>query len=273
MTLQLNPATFVDIIIDQIRLEAAWYGPAADQAPTLVFLHEGLGCLSLWRDFPFRLAEATGCSAFIYSRQGYGKSDPANLPRSVYFMHHEALKVLPRVLQFAGIQRAFLIGHSDGGSIALIYAGSGMPGIELLGVITEAAHVFCEAITIRSIENAKREFESGKLKKRLERYHGENTEGAFYSWNRPWLDPEFLTWNIESFLAPISVPVLAIQGENDPYGTLAQVESIVRNTGTKATPVILQQCGHSPHAQKPAETLEAMAKFILDCLEPHTIRE
>jgi len=261
MNIECNGATAVDIIVDGIRLEAAWYGPAADQVPTLVFLHEGLGCLALWRDFPYRLAEATGCSAFVYSRQGYGRSDPARLPRTVDFMHHEALRVLPGVLRAAGIRRAVLVGHSDGGSIALIYAGSGMPGIELLGVVTEAAHVFCEAVTISSIIRAKQDFEAGDLRQRLARYHGDNTDGAFYSWNGPWLDPDFLHWNIEPYLATVTVPVLAIQGENDPYGTQAQVEAIIRNTGAES--LILPDCGHSPHLQQPAATLEAMARFIL----------
>ncbi len=264
MNIQINGATAVDILVDGVRLEAAWYGPAADQAPTLVFLHEGLGCLALWRDFPYRLAEATGCSAFIYSRQGYGKSDPARLPRTVNFMHHEALKVLPGVLLAAGIKRAVLIGHSDGGSIALIYAGSGIPGIELLGVVVEAAHVFCEAVTISSIIKAKQDFENGDLRQRLARYHGQNTDGAFYSWNTPWLDPDFLHWNIESYLPAVTAPVLAIQGENDPYGTLAQVEAIVRNVGARAESLILPDCGHSPHWQQPAATLEAMTRFIFD---------
>ncbi len=261
-----SPATPIDLIVNGVRLEAAWYGPAATKVPTLVFLHEGLGCVDLWRDFPYRLAEATGCSAFVYSRQGYGRSDPARLPRTVDFMHQEALEVLPEVLRAAGIRRAILVGHSDGGSIALIYAGSQMPGIELLGVITEAAHVYCEAVTISSIIRAKQDFESGDLRQRLARYHGENTAGAFYSWNGPWLDPDFVHWNIEACLPTVTVPVLAIQGENDPYGTLAQVESIVSQVGAKAQSLILPDCGHSPHHQQPGATLAAMAKFILACI-------
>ena len=167
------------------RLEAVWIGPGPDEAPTLVFLHEGLGCVDLWRDFPGRLVELTGCGALVYSRLGYGGSDPCPLPRPVDFMHHEAMEVLPDVIQLAGIRDYLLVGHSDGGSIALIYAGGhAQPG--LMGVVSLAAHIFCEDLTRQSIRAARQRYLNGDLKSRLAAYHGENTDGAFWGWNDVW---------------------------------------------------------------------------------------
>ncbi|MBU2550445.1 MAG: alpha/beta hydrolase [Proteobacteria bacterium] len=228
------------------RLETVWHGPGPDQAPTLVFLHEGLGCVELWRDFPARLSEAAGCGALVYSRLGYGRSDPCDLPRPVDFMHDEGLTVLPGLLDAAGVRECVLIGHSDGGSIALIYAG-GTPAPSLRGVITEAAHVFCEELTLRSIREAREAFREGELRRRLEKYHGSNTDCAFWGWNGAWLNPDFKAWNIEAFLPGIRAPLLALQGRDDPYGTPAQIESIVRGAGGGAETVLLPGCGHTPH--------------------------
>ncbi len=241
------------------RIEVARLPPAVPNSPTLVFLHEGLGCTALWRDFPAELAAATGCGALVYSRFGYGRSAPCELPRPVSYMHDEAREVLPALLEAAAVERCVLIGHSDGGSIALIYAG-GTTAAPLRGVITEAAHLFVEEISIRSIEAARRSYEQGALRRRLAKFHGANTECAFRGWNGAWLDPEFRDWNIEPFLPKIRVPVLAIQGADDDYGTTAQLDRIARLAGAETE--LLADCGHAPHRDQRAATLQAMAEFI-----------
>ncbi len=245
------------------RLEVAWHGPAPDEAPTLIFLHEGLGCVAMWRDFPQELAAATGCRALVYSRLGYGRSDPCPLPRSVSYMHDEGLEVLPELLTVAGIREYILIGHSDGGSIALIFAG-GTPATSLRGVITEAAHVFCEELSVQSIEAAKDAFQHTNLREKLIKYHGNNVDCAFWGWNGVWLDPEFLHWNLEEYLPRINVPLLVMQGQDDQYGTIAQVEAIARQAGAGAEVVMLPACGHSPHREQRAATFEAMKNFVAE---------
>ncbi|MDX1524475.1 MAG: alpha/beta hydrolase [Anaerolineae bacterium] len=254
-----NPPQF--FTVDGHRLEYAWHGPPPGDAPTLVFLHEGLGCVALWRDFPVKLAQATGCGALVYSRLGYGRSDPCALPRPISYMHDEGLAVLPQVLAYFNIRDCILVGHSDGGSIALITAG-GTPAAPLRGVITEAAHVFCEDISVASIEAAKSLFERGNLRQKLQKYHGDNVDCAFWGWNGAWLDPEFRHWNIETYLPKIAVPVLALQGEGDQYGTKAQAEAIVKQAGGGAEMLMLSDCGHTPHREQEAATLQAMARFV-----------
>ena len=247
------------------RLEYTWHGPPPNKAPTLVFLHEGLGSVSTWRDFPRLVAEATGCGALVYSRAGYGNSDPITQPRPVSFMHTEALVTLPQVLDSTGVQDAILIGHSDGGSIALIYAG-GKKDARLRGLILEAPHVFVEDLGIESITRAADNYESGQLKQALERHHGSNVDCAFWGWNRVWLNPEFRSWNIEEYLPGISVPVLIIQGEQDEYGTLRQVEAIERGCKGPVQSLILKDCGHSPHRDQPEDTLKAINAFLSELL-------
>lgn len=226
------------------------------QSPTLVFLHEGLGCVAMWKEFPAQLALATGCSALIYSRAGYGQSDPAELPRPLDYMERQGVAELAQTL--AGIEDAVLIGHSDGGSIALAYAAT---HTGLRGVIVEAAHVFCEQISVRSIEAARVSYEQGELRRRLQHYHGSNVDCAFWGWNQAWLHPDFRNWNIERFLSSIHVPVLVIQGRQDEYGTLAQVEAISRQVASSQV-LILEECGHTPHRDQPEQTLRAMHAFI-----------
>ena len=243
------------------QLECAWWGPPPGAAPTLIFLHEGLGCVSMWRDFPRRAAAATGCGALVYSRAGYGNSDPIALPRPPGFMHREALVTLPQVLEAMEVRDGILVGHSDGGSIALIYAGSGHAA-RVRGLILEAPHVFVEDISVESIARAAENYRSGDLKRRLERHHGENVECAFWGWNNVWLDLAFRSWNIEEYLPNISVPVLVIQGEDDEYGTLRQVEAIARGCRGPVQSVILPACGHSPHRDRPDRTLREIVSFI-----------
>jgi pimeloyl-ACP methyl ester carboxylesterase len=243
------------------QIEYSWYGPDSSDLPTLVFLHDGLGCLSLWRDFPARVAWSTGCRTFVYSRFGYGNSDPVDLPRPVQFMHDEALNVLPAILEAVNIERPILIGHSDGGSIALIYSGSEL-GKNVHSIILEAPHVFVEDITVKSIYEAGQEFLHGNLKQRLERYHGKNVDNAFWGWNQVWLNPEFRSWNIEEYLPHIHRPVLAIQGADDNFGTSLQIESISKQCPGNVQTAFLLKCAHTPHREQPELTFELMVNFV-----------
>lgn len=252
--------------VEGVRLEARWAGPPPKEAPTLVFLHEGLGSTSLWRDFPDRLAAETGCGALLYSRAGYGKSDPVPLPRPVRFMHDEAA-VLPRVLAAAGVRDHLLVGHSDGASISLIHAGSG-PGPALRGLILEAPHVFTEPHGLASIAKMTEVYRTTNLRERLARHHGANVDVAFRGWNDVWLNPEFKAWNIEEYLPAIRVPILILQGEDDEYGTWAQVEAIERRSGGPVESIAISQCGHSPHREQPEIALRAMAEFVARLAEP-----
>lgn len=245
------------------RLEYAWSGPESHTAPTLVFLHEGLGCVALWRDFPERMAAATGCGALVYSRQGYGASDPIDLPRPPNFMDREALIVLPDLLRAAGIGRYFLIGHSDGASIALIFAAArDVDRDGLLGLCLEAPHVFVEGITVESIARIGEQYESTNLRERLERYHGTNVDVAFRGWNGVWLNPEFRDWNIVDALGGIDVPVQVIQGADDEYGTLDQVAAIEEGISGRFEKAILERCAHSPHRDQTDRVVSEMAGFV-----------
>ena len=232
---------------------------AGDAArPTLVFLHEGLGSVSMWRDFPGRVAAATGCPVVVYSRYGYGQSDLLEAPFAVDYMHCEALETLPGLLAALAIRRPVLVGHSDGASIALIHAGSrdGLTGLAVL-----APHVFVEDISVQSIAAARTTFETTDLPQKLARHHAD-ARRTFYGWNDIWLHPDFRRWNIEGFLPAIRCPVLAIQGADDEYGTMAQVEAIERQVGGRCEVVRLQACGHSPHRDQPEPTLAAIARFV-----------
>jgi pimeloyl-ACP methyl ester carboxylesterase len=229
--------------------------------PTLVFLHEGLGSLGLWRDFPQKLAEATGLGAFVYSRAGYGASDPAPMPRPVRYMHDEA-ELLPGVLAAAGIADPLLVGHSDGASIAVIYAGSGG---KTRALVLEAPHVFTEEMGLQSIAEARDAYERGELRGRLAKYH-QDVDAAFWGWNRPWLDPEFRKWNLEELLPRIQAPILVVQGEDDEYGTRRQVDAIERGA-RQVQALMLAQCGHSPHRDQPEATLRGIAAFVRERLK------
>ena len=241
-------------------LEYRWFGPPPGEAPTLIFLHEGLGSAAMWRDFPRRLADATGWGALAYSRAGYGASPPAALPRPIRYMHDEAV-VLEGVLQRFGVRDAILVGHSDGASIALIYAGSA-PRPNLRALVLEAPHVFAEPIGLRSIAAMKREYETTDLRQRLARYHGANVDVAFRGWNDVWLDPRFRDWNIEEFLPAIEVPVLVIQGTGDEYGTILQVEAIASQVRGPVETLLLPGCGHAPHRDQPDATAAAIVDFV-----------
>jgi pimeloyl-ACP methyl ester carboxylesterase len=226
-----------------------------------VFLHDGLGSVSTWRDFPARLAAATGCAALIYSRQGYGRSDPCSLPRPLDYMEQAALVELPAVLRVAGLREYVLIGHSDGASIALIHAASA-PGEGLLGVVSEAAHLFPESETLDAIRRARERYRVGELTAGLKRHHGTNAACAFEGWVQAWLDPAFAQWNIESLLPGIQVPLLAVQGSDDPYGTPAQLVALRRQCNIPIECVLLAECRHTPHREQPERALHLMTRFV-----------
>ena len=242
------------------RLEYAWWGgPPAPGGTALVFLHEGLGCVDMWRGVPEILANMTGLPALAYSRAGYGRSDGITLPRPVDYHTVEAHEVLPAVLDAAGIDRAVLIGHSDGGTIALMAAGRD-PRVR--GVVTMAAHVFNEDVTIQGVLEARKAWDETDLRDRLRRYHGGNVDTAFFGWNDTWLTPEFRNWNVEDCLPAVTCPVLVVQGADDRYGTGAQVRAIASQVSGPARELILAGCGHSPHLEAPDALFSAIAGFV-----------
>ena len=238
-----------------VRLE---YVRIPGRGPAIVLLHEGLGSVSLWREFPQRVAEATGHEVVAYSRQGYGRSSPLAAPRSVRFMHDEALVMLPEVLDALEIRRPILLGHSDGGSIAILHAGGS--GREVTAIILMAPHVMVEDVSIASIAAARTAFAQGDFRARLARHH-DDVDGAFRGWNDVWLIPEFRGWSIEEYLPRIKCPVLAIQGEDDEYGTMEQVDRIGRAI-PQARVLKIPRCGHSPHRDSEKEVLEAVRGFV-----------
>lgn len=247
---------FIDIC--KRRIEYERIDVASSMRPSLVFLHEGLGSLAMWRTFPNRVAHATGCNAIVYSRYGYGNSDPLLEPRGVRYMHDEALIALPDLLGQLNIVAPILVGHSDGASIAIIHAGGS--GREIAGLVLMAPHVMVEDISIASIAQAKAAFETTDLGAKLGRYH-RDVESAFRGWNRIWLEPAFRTWNIEEYLPHITCPVLAIQGEDDEYGTMEQLRRIHARV-PDAELLDLEDCRHSPHRDQPDAVVEAITRFV-----------
>ena len=210
------------------KIEIQWHQKGQKDHPALIFMHKDLGCTRMWKDFPEKVSQNTGCPALIFSRFGYGNSDPCPLPWKINFMHKEALRILPEIIKKAQIKNYILIGHSDGGSIGIIFAGNqyAKKPKGLKGLITLSAHVFCEQITVDCILQAKINYKYHDLKQDLEKFHGPNTDNAFWGWNNVWLNPKFINWNIEKYLNKIQVPMLAIQGKTDQYGTQKQMESI-----------------------------------------------
>ena len=262
----LRGVSFASVAVGEreYSLEYQWLAPDRIRAPLLVFLHEGLGSLALWRDWPQQVCEAVGARGLVYSRPGYGQSTPrrADEKWSVGFMHTQAREVLPAFLRAVGVDAAieppWLVGHSDGGSIALIHA-AGFPEC-VAGLIVLAPHVFVEDVSIRSIERARDAYLGTDWKVKLARYH-RDPDSAFWGWNDIWLDPDFRRWNIEELLPKISKPVLAVQGEDDEYGTMAQVDSIARHA-PHAQVLKLSECGHSPHRDQPLPVTRAIVDFV-----------
>ena len=232
--------------------------PGAPGKPELVFLHEGLGSVSHWRDFPARIAEATGCPVTVYSRYGCGNSDVLTGARSVRYMHDEAIETLPDLLRQLDIENPILVGHSDGGSIALIYAGA---QVRVRGLVLMAPHVLVEDLSVQSIAEAKTAFETTDLPQKLARHH-RDAERTFWGWNDIWLHPDFRNWNIEEYLPRITCPILVIQGLQDQYGTIAQVEAIQRQAAAAVQVLKLEDCRHSPQLDQPEKTLKAIAEFV-----------
>ena len=243
----------------EIHLEYAWVGVARSAAaPVVVFLHEGLGSISMWREFPRELCLEHGFSGFVFSRYGYGNSTPK--PRDERwapdFMHAQANEVLPALFVAAGIERPFLFGHSDGGTIALLHAARH----PVAGVVAVAPHLVVEDISGKCIELARGAFESADLRARLAKHHAD-PDSAFRGWNDAWLSPEFRAWNVERDIETIACPVLAVQGEDDEYGTLEQIRAIARRV-PQTVLLEIPKCGHSPHRDQPAVLSEAVGRFI-----------
>jgi pimeloyl-ACP methyl ester carboxylesterase len=244
-----------------VALEYAWVGSADPAARQIVFLHEGLGSLAMWKDFPGALAAAAGARGLVFSRPGYGRSTPRAPDErwGVDFMHRQAHEILPRLFATLGVApRPWLFGHSDGASIALLYAAA-FPD-RVAGVIAVAPHIFVEDVALRSIAAARDAYRATDLRARLARYH-DDPDSAFFGWNDIWLDPAFRAWNIEGVLPSIRCPVLAVQGADDEYGTMAQVDDLARHVA-QAQVVKLAACGHSPHRDQPAALVAAVVAFM-----------
>jgi pimeloyl-ACP methyl ester carboxylesterase len=261
----LSPTGFLRIGASD--LEYRMIGPAPESAPTIVMLHEGLGSAGLWGDFSEKLQAATGAGVFAYSRTGYGASTPAKLPRPLDYMHIEALDVLPKVLETIGFRRGLLLGHSDGASIAAIYAGSHQDH-RVEGVALIAPHFIVEDISVASIAEIKAAYETTNLKEKLARWH-KDVDNAFYGWNGAWLDPAFRNWDISEFLAYIRVPMAILQGVDDVYGTMRQIEIAQEECYCPVDVTEIPGAGHQPHREAPGPTLDAITEFANAVLRVH----
>jgi pimeloyl-ACP methyl ester carboxylesterase len=247
-----------------VRIEHQWIGAVRGNAPLIVFLHEGLGSLSMWKDFPQRLCEAAGCRGLVYSRPGYGRSTPRAVEEAwgLDFMHRQAHEVLPALLSALCIdavaQPIWLLGHSDGGSIALLHAAR--YASQVAGAIVLAPHILVEDLSVASIEQVKTAYQTTDLRARLARHH-DDPDSAFWGWNRIWLHPPFRAWSIEAEIEAITCPLLAVQGLDDEYGTLEQIHGIARRV-PQTQLLELSDCGHSPHRDQPERLIAAACAFI-----------
>ena len=248
-------------------LEYRMIGPRPDAAPTLIVLHEGLGCVGMWGDFPDKLQAATGCGVFVYSRAGYGKSSPVTLPRAITYMHDEAKVSMPRLLDAIGFQRGLLVGHSDGASIAAIYAGSHQDH-RVRGLVLMAPHFIVEDCTAKSIAQARDAYRSGDLRARLQKYHP-NVDNAFCGWADVWLENDFAQWDISDELAYIRVPILIVQGEQDQYGTVRQIEIAQEECYCPVDVALLPGVKHNPAREAPEVTLRTVSEFVGRILRDH----
>jgi len=254
-------------------LEYQCFGPPPGQAPTIVLLHEGLGAVALWRDFPQALADAAGWGVFAYSRAGYGRSGPRALPWPLDYMTREATHVLPDVLQAIGFQNGILMGHSDGATIAAIYAGS-VEDFRVRGLVLMAPHFFTEPMGLAAIAKARTAYEQGDLRAKLANYH-DTPDIAFRGWNDSWLAEGFAKWNVADVIDYLRIPTLAIQGDADEYGSLAQIEALETRSYAPVDVEILPQCGHAPHLDAPQAVLAAVGEFCarltrIEAAQPET---
>ena len=246
--------------LDGRQIEAVWHGPGPEAAPTIVMLHEGLGCVALWRDFPPWLAANTGCGVFAWSRRGYGRSDPNPPPWPLDYLRREAAGGVPRVLDAAGIGRAVLIGHSDGASIAALY-GATVADPRIAGLVLIAPHFFTEAMALAAIAQARDAYQEGEFRTKLARYH-DHVDHAFWGWNRAWLDPGFAAgFDLTPELGRLHLPVLVVQGEDDPYGTAAQVEAVACRAPGPVEVLMVPEARHAPHLEAPDPVRPAIAAF------------
>jgi pimeloyl-ACP methyl ester carboxylesterase len=256
----------------RVRIEHAWIAPGRADAPLLVFLHEGLGSLAMWKDFPQRLCEAAGCRGLVYSRPGYGRSTPraAGEAWAPDFMHRQADEVLPAFLRAVGVdtqrEAPWLFGHSDGGSISLLFAAHHPQ--QMAGAIVLAPHILVEELSVTSIAKARDAWHTTDLRARLARYH-DDPDSAFGGWNGIWLDPAFRSWSIEDEISSITCPLLAVQGLDDEYGTLEQIRGIARCV-PQTELLELPACGHSPHRDQPGALTDMVCQFIRHHAHPRT---
>lgn len=263
-----------DVLQSQTQaLEVLTVGPPPGQAPTIVLLHEGLGCVQLWRDFPEQLQELTGFGVLAYSRAGYGSSSGIELPRPLDYMARESATSLPAVINAFSLQKTILLGHSDGASIAALYAGN-TADARIRALILMAPHFFTEPVGLAAIEKARDDYRDSDLRERLSKYH-DNVDMAFLGWNTAWLDAGFVSWNISDSIDHWRIPVLAIQGREDQYGTLAQIDEIETRCMAPVEVAILEDCQHAPHLQQSQATLNAINSFVttLSAMEDLTSKE
>ncbi|NEX60801.1 alpha/beta fold hydrolase [Noviherbaspirillum galbum] len=264
-----SPRASVDLAWQdrKIALEYQWVG-VASEGPVVVFLHEGLGSIDLWKNFPHRFCEKNGLTGLVFSRYGYGRSTP-RLPEErwpVSFMHAQAHDVLPRLFDKLDIRKPWLFGHSDGASIALLYAAWFSDNVS--GIVVVAPHIFVEDKTVESIAAARQAYLSTELRNRLARYH-QDVDSAFWGWNDIWLDPAFRTWNIEECLSSLACPVMAVQGEDDEYGSLEQIRGI-KKKAPHTQLSIFPRCGHSPHRDQPEKLIQEAGQFVQDAMQNAT---
>jgi pimeloyl-ACP methyl ester carboxylesterase len=251
--------------IGDIELETTFQAPTNQVAPVIVFLHEGLGSLSIWRDFPSRLARATGCGALVYSRYGYGRSTVCVSGFAPDYMHREALETLPALLDHFEIEKPILYGHSDGASISLVHAGGARRSVR--GLIVEAPHVFVEPESLVGLDMALDAFQNQGLRESLARHH-RNANQTFSNWHAVWGSQAFRDWNLEGFLPAIQVPVLLVQGAEDAYGSLDQLDAIERGVTGRCERKVLNACGHSPHREMTDQVLDTATAFIQGLISP-----
>ena len=264
MTAQWSDQPSQRLSIGDASLEYACFGPPPTQAPTLVLLHEGLGCTELWRDVPQRLAQETGMGVVAYSRAGYGRSSAIGLPRPLDYMSIHARDVLGKVLSELGVKQCILLGHSDGATIAAVYAGS-VSDQRVRGLILIAPHFFAETSGIKAIKTSGRVYEAGGLKSKLAKYH-DHPDQAFYGWHNSWTHPDFEAWDVADSIDHWRIPVLAIQGQDDPYGSAAQIDEIETRIYSPLEIAILEECGHAPHFEKTDQTCAAITDFCATLL-------